>query len=124
VSLWASEDIGISGTNATGAGDMRETLVQNQGAGSSITGTSDTFRFAHTDLTGDGEIVARFEGVDGAFGSARLGVMLRESTAANSRYAALTIQLSSTQTSGTLYWNRRTTTGGTPTSTSITVTPR
>lgn len=116
--LWAGQDIGITGTNATGADDFRDGLVQNQAAGSSITGTSDTFRLSHAELSGDGEIVARFEGVDGLFGSARSGLMVRESGAANSRYAALTF-------SGTtsLNWNTRTTAGGTPGSTSATVTP-
>jgi hypothetical protein len=117
-SLWTSEDIGITGTNATGADDVREDLVQNQGAGSTITSTSDSFRFAHAEMSGDGEISARFEGMDGAFGSARLGVMLRESTAANSRYAALVVL-----SSGVANWLYRGTAGGNPTTVSSTLPP-
>lgn len=117
-SHWTSEDIGITGTNATGADDVREDLVQNQGSGSSITGASDSFHFAHTAMSGDGVISARFEGVDGAFGSARLGVMLRETSAANSRYVALTFQSTSM-----VVWNYRSTAGATPGASNSSVPP-
>lgn len=117
-SLWAGQDIGITGTNATGADDVRSDLVQNQAAGSSITSTSDSFRLTSTELSGDGEITARFEGIDGAFSSARSGLMIRESTAANARYAALTFSGTSS-----LNWNTRASAGGTPTATSSSVTP-
>lgn len=116
--LWAQQDIGITGTSATGAGDVRDDWVQNQGSGSSITGTSDSFRFVHAELDGDGEIVARFEGVDGAFSNSRLGLMMRDGTAANARYAAVNFQ-----STGTLYWNYRSTTDSTPGSVSATMLP-
>ncbi|MEQ1858582.1 MAG: Calx-beta domain-containing protein [Chthoniobacteraceae bacterium] len=117
-SPWTSGDIGITGTNATGADDVREGFVQNQGSGSSITSTSDSFHFAHTEMEGDGEIVARFEGVDGAFGSSRLGVMLRESTAANSRFVAFTFVSTSS-----VAWIYRATVGGMATTASSSLPP-
>ena len=112
--LWAAEDIGITGTNATGSADIRSGWAQNQGAGSSITASSDSFHFQHTELSGDGEIVARYEGTDGLFSNARTGVMLRDGTAANARCAGLTVlvTVSGGNITSTLAWTRRTTAGG------------
>lgn len=116
---WTTEDIGISGTNATGSADMRAGWAQNQGAGSSITGTLDSFHYQHTELTGDGEIVARYEGTDGLFGSARTGLMLRDGTEANARHAGLTFL----GTGGSLAWTRRTTAGGSVSTTTVSLPP-
>ena len=116
---WSAQDIGITGTNATGSVDFRAGWAQNQGAGSSITSTSDSFHFNHTGLAGDGEIVARYEGTDGLFGSARTGLMLRDGTAANARYAGLTFQ----GTGGNLAWTRRTTAGGSVSTTTVSLPP-
>lgn len=116
---WSAQDIGITGTNATGSVDFRAGWAQNQGAGSSITGTSDSFHFNHTELAGDGEIVARYEGTDGFFSSARTGLMLRDGTAANARYAGLTFQ----GTAGNLAWTRRTSAGGSVSTTTVSLPP-
>jgi len=116
---WSAQDIGITGTNATGSVDFRAGWAQNQGAGSSITGTSDSFHYQHTALTGDGEIVARYEGTDGFFTGARTGLMLRDGTTTNARYAGLTFQ----GTAGSLVWTRRTTAGSSVSTTSVSLPP-
>jgi hypothetical protein len=118
-SPWSAQDIGIGGTNASGSADFRTGWTQNQGAGSSITSTSDSFHYQHTALTGDGEIIARYEGTDGLFSSARTGLMLRDGTAANARHVALTFQ----GTNGSLAWTRRTSAGGSVSSTSVSLPP-
>ena len=119
LSAWTAQDIGVTGSNATGSADLLAGWAQNQGAGSSITSTSDSFHFNHAELSGDGEILARYEGTDGSFSNARTGLMLRDGTAANARHVGLTFQ----GISGSLAWTRRTTAGGSVASTAETLPP-
>ncbi|MEQ1859485.1 MAG: PA14 domain-containing protein [Chthoniobacteraceae bacterium] len=53
--------------------------------GTDIFGTSDQFRFVHTQKTGDFDIAARLESLDRADLYTKAGLMARESLAANSR---------------------------------------
>ena len=78
----ASTDIG--GSSAGG------TLVLNggyavTGGGTDIFGTSDSFRFVHTQKTGDFDISTRLESLDRADLYTKAGLMVRESLAANAR---------------------------------------
>lgn len=73
-----------------------------------VGGSSDTEFFVYQSLSGNGRIVARVANLDSTGGnSARVGVQIRETLAANSRHATLAV------TGGGGYrWMRRTVTGG------------
>lgn len=55
------------------------------GGGSDIFGNSDSFRFVHTQKTGDFDIATRIESLDRADLYTKAGLMVRETLAANSR---------------------------------------
>ena len=57
--------------------------------GSDIWGTSDQFRFAYKQLSGDGSIVIRVDGVDNSDGWAKAGLMIRQNTNANAINAGI-----------------------------------
>jgi len=85
-SIWASADIG----GAMPAGSFVESPVGTftlRSAGVDIWGTSDQFRFAYQPLNGDGEITARIASLTTTNVWSKAGVMIRETLAANSRYA-------------------------------------
>ncbi len=105
---WVSTDIGTgmlvgSATHSVG------TFTQ---AGSGIIGsTSDKLRYTYQTLTGDGEIIARISALQNTGNSSRVGVMIRDTLAANSK------EIFMGMTGSNAYrWVRRTTIGGTTTS--------
>lgn len=77
-----STDIGGAATGATlpfnGGWEVT-------GGGADIFGTSDQFRFVHTQKTGDFDIATRLESLDRADLYTKAGLMVRESLAANAR---------------------------------------
>ncbi len=77
-----STDIGgpSAGTTATLNGGFAVTA-----GGTDIFGTSDSFRFVHTQRTGDFDIATRMESLDRADLYTKAGLMARESLAANAR---------------------------------------
>ena len=86
---WTSVDIGnVVGTGASGYSAGTFTVVSN---GSDIWGTADAFRYTYQPLVGDGSIVARVATVENTAGWAKIGVMIRESVAANSRQAMVVV---------------------------------
>ncbi len=105
---WTNADIGtgmLAGSVSTSAGTFTQ-------AGSGIIGsTSDKFNFLYQTLTGDGEIVARITTLQSTGTSSRVGVMIRDSLAANS----MQIFMGMTG-SNAIRWDRRTATGGSTTS--------
>jgi hypothetical protein len=101
---WTSVDIG-TGMLAGSATYAAGTFTQ---AGSGVIGsTSDKFRFTYQTLTGDGEIIARISGLQDTGTSSRVGVMIRNSLAANSMQVFMGLTGSSSYR-----WTRRTVTGG------------
>ena len=90
-SPWTSQDVGGPGLvgSATAAGGV----FTVKGGGDDIWDTSDSFHFAWLTMTGDGEIRARVIGVQNTNPSAKAGVMVRESLAANSRHATMVVTL-------------------------------
>jgi hypothetical protein len=116
---WTMGNIGVTGSAATGTGDVSGDWVQSQGSGSGITTGTDGFHFSHVSLDGNGEVVARYEGTDGQFSNARTGLMMREGTAADARHVSLVFQ----GVNGSLSFNRRTAAGATVTSTTVTLPP-
>ncbi len=101
---WLSTDIG-TGMLAGSATHNTGTFTQ---AGSGVIGsTSDKLRFTYQTLTGDGEIIARISSLQDTGNSSRVGVMIRDSLAPNSK------QIFMGMTGSNAYrWVRRTTTGG------------
>ena len=101
---WATGDIGtgmLAGSAAFNAGTFTQ-------AGSGIIGsTADKLRFTYQTLTGDGEIIAKISALQNTGNSSRVGVMIRDTLAANSK------QIFMGMTGTNAYrWVRRTTTGG------------
>ncbi len=80
---WTSRDIGtITGSGATSQTTGTFKIISS---GSTIGGTADGFRFTSQILLGDGSITARVASLEDTSTTAGLGVMIRESLAANSR---------------------------------------
>jgi len=75
-------NVGIAGDASFGGG-----IFNVSGSGDDIWGGADEFHFVHRQLTGDGEIVARVVSLQNTDGWAKVGVMMRESLAADSAYA-------------------------------------
>ena len=114
---WQTVNIGPGGSLIGGASESNGAFTV-QGAGS-IGGRTDSFRFVHQPLSGDGEIVARVDSTAANGDNPWIGVMMRESLAANSRYALMGIS------QGLKYrWQRRSNSGGnTSSTTSVVSTP-
>jgi uncharacterized repeat protein (TIGR02543 family) len=79
---WVATDIGtgmLAGVTSHNAGTF---TVAGSGV---IGGTSDGLHFTYQTLTGDGEIIARISNLQDTGTSSRVGVMIRDSLAANSK---------------------------------------
>jgi autotransporter-associated beta strand protein len=106
---WTSVDIGnVPGTGAAGFSSGTFTVVS---CGADIWSTADAFRYTYQPLVGDGSIVARVASVDSTGGWAKIGVMIRESVAANSRQAMMVVS-----PSNSVAMQYRSSTGGSSTS--------
>ena len=106
---WTNGDIGtgkLAGSVTTSAGTF------TQAGSGTVGGTSDKLHFTYQTLTGDGEIIARISNLQNTGTSSRVGVMIRDTLAANSK--SIFMGMSDT---GTYRWIRRTTTGGSTTTT-------
>ncbi|QUE52573.1 tandem-95 repeat protein [Luteolibacter ambystomatis] len=88
---WTAGDIG----NTTVAGSSGYTsgsgLYTISGGGPDIWGTADTFQYASTAMTGDGEIRARVTSQTNTAGWAKAGVMMRDTTAAGSSHSMMVV---------------------------------
>jgi uncharacterized repeat protein (TIGR02543 family) len=106
---WVSADIGtgmLAGSTTYDSGTFTQ-------AGSGIIGgTADKLRFTYQTLTGDGEIIARISALENTGTSSRVGVMIRDTLAANSKQIFMGMT-----SSGSYRWVRRTTSGGSTSST-------
>ncbi len=112
---WSGQDVGAVALAGT-SGRLGEKFVV-QGTGANISGSSDKCHLIHQPLNGDGTLTARILGVDVTSDLIKTGLMVRDTTAANSRAVALTWNA----TNGRIDFFRRTTAGagGTTTSTAI-----
>jgi autotransporter-associated beta strand protein/VCBS repeat-containing protein len=107
---WVTGDIG-TGMLAGSVSHSAGTFTQ---AGSGTLGTtSDKLRFTYQTLSGDGEIIAKISVLQDTGTASRVGVMIRDTLATNSMQIFMGM-------SGTnaYRWVRRTTTGGTATTSS------
>ena len=112
---WETADIGavgIAGSANESAGNFTVT-----GSGTGITGSSDQFRYVYQTMSGDGSITAKINSHSGTTTSSHAGVMIRETTATGSMFAAVVHRGSGGKN---MYAIRRTSTGGSTASTSST----
>ncbi|MNR12675.1 hypothetical protein D3C85_1290430 [compost metagenome] len=84
------------GTTYTGTTSQSGAAVTVKGSGTNIWGQSDNFRYVYRDnLTGDATIVAKIAGMTmigaSANSNTKIGVMIRQSTAANSAHQSIFI---------------------------------
>gem|GEM_PF-855831 len=110
---WQTADIGS--VSAAGSASLSNGTYTVKGAGN-LGGRADNFRFVYQALTGDGEIKVRLNAVENTGTSGRIGVIIRESLTSGSRYAYMGIS-----PDGTFQWQRRSSTGGSTSSTTSTV---
>ncbi|MEL6191566.1 MAG: NPCBM/NEW2 domain-containing protein [Bacteroidota bacterium] len=78
---WTSQDIGS--VKLPGSVCVENDTWTVEGAGSDIFGTSDEFHFVSLPLEGDGEIIARIQGIELTNGWAKAGLMIRRNQNAN-----------------------------------------
>lgn len=103
---WTSADIGATGLAGSSSESAGTFVVR--GAGADIWGAADAFHYVYRSLAGDGVIVARVAAVSGSNPWAKVGVMVRGSTAASAAHAFMLV--SAAKGSG---FQRRTAAGGT-----------
>ena len=108
---WADSDIGSVGIGGSASYSSGTFTVNASGA--DIWGSADEFHFVYQSMTGDGTITARVASVTNTNAWTKAGVMIRDSLAANGAQASMFV----TPGKG-LAFQRRTTDGGTSTSTS------
>ena len=102
---WTDTDINIPDT--AGSADFYMDTFAVKGGGSNIDGTSDQFNFAYRPGTNGLTIItARISTQPNTSTNAKSGVMIRESTNANSKYVNVVV------TPGAIKMDARTTTGG------------
>lgn len=102
---WTGADIGA--VAAAGSYSASGTSYTVRASGADIWGTADEFYYVYRTMSGDGEITAQVASVTNTNEWTKAGVMLRESLAANSRFALMCI----TPGRGAAF-HYRTTTGG------------
>lgn len=112
---WLTADIGAVGI-AGSAGESGGTYTVT-GSGTGIGGTSDQFRYVYQTMSGDGSITARVNSQSGSTTASLAGVMIRETTATGSTCAVMVHRGAGSKN---MYAIRRTSTGGSTTSTSST----
>jgi fibronectin type 3 domain-containing protein len=111
-SPWATTDVGT--VSATGAADYVSGTYTIQGAGASIGGAADAFRFVYQPSSGDCSNTVRVVSIPNTGANARAGVMIRETLAAGALEAGIWV----TPTNGIIFTSRNSTGGSTSTSTS------
>ena len=89
--VWSGQDIGA--VAATGNYTESGGVFTVRGSGVGPAGTADEFQYVHVPLTGDGEMIARLQSLESTSTSSyfRAGLMIRETTAAGSRHALISI---------------------------------
>lgn len=101
---WLTSDIGSPGL--AGRAEYFNNTHTVMGAGT-LGGTTDSYRYVYQSLSADGSIVARVSALQNTGTSARVGVMIRDNLTNNAAMASLSVN-----GSGAWRWQRRTTAGG------------
>ncbi|MDB4293532.1 BspA family leucine-rich repeat surface protein, partial [Maribacter sp.] len=81
--LWTSVDIGAVALAGSSCHDVAQNTFEVTASGADIWGTNDEFHYVYQELAGDGEIVARVDGLTNTHPWAKAGVMMRNSTDAD-----------------------------------------
>jgi polygalacturonase len=109
---WNDADINTPTVAGNGLYDVTTKNYTNTGGGAGFgSGTTDQFNFNSTALAGDGTLVAKVVSQTGTNAAAKAGVMIRDTTANNSSFAAVVV----TPTSGVQFIWRSSTGGSTAT---------
>jgi hypothetical protein len=108
---WTGQDVGAPG--AEGSASVSGGTFTVRGAGADVWGTADAFHYAYRSLSGDGHIVARVASLSGSHEWTKVGVMIRQSTAAGAAHATMFVSKSKG-----LAFQRRTAAGAVSTHTS------
>ncbi|MES2596247.1 MAG: Calx-beta domain-containing protein [Verrucomicrobiota bacterium] len=87
VTPWTSTN--INNPTLPGAGVMQNGTHLLVGGGSAISGATDNFLLRHRTLSGNSTFTARVRSTTFSATSARIGIMMRESTAAGSKHASM-----------------------------------
>jgi autotransporter-associated beta strand protein len=111
-SPWVRADIGTVGI--TGSATYLTGTYTVMGGGAGITGAADAFCYTYQTSSSDCSVVARVASITNTNASAKGGVMIRSTTAANSMEAGVWV----TPSSGIIFTYRKTTGGTTSTSSS------
>ena len=105
---WASQDIGTVGfSGSAGTADGGGSTLRMTASGADIWDASDNFHYTWQTWTGDADLVARVGRLAATDPWAKAGIMFRESLAANSRNALVTL----TPANGCSFQTRATTGG-------------
>ncbi len=107
--VWSDGDIGAPGT--AGNASYSNGTFTVQGAGTQIYGTADAFHYVYQPLTGNGTIIARLVSLQGGSSNVSAGVMIRETLNAG----AINAKTSDWAAYNGIYFDLRTTTGGSTT---------
>jgi serine/threonine protein kinase/regulation of enolase protein 1 (concanavalin A-like superfamily) len=86
---WDTHDIGAVGLPGSSHFEQATGAFTVAGSGGDISGTADQFRYAYQRLTGDGVIVARVTQNQNTDVWAKVGVMLRETLATDSKHVSM-----------------------------------
>ena len=100
------DDLTIGGGNLAGSTTFSGGIYTASGSGV-LTGRNDSFGFTWQTLSGDGEIIARVNALQDTGTSSRVGVMIRDTLATNSRHVFMGLT-----GSGAYRWVRRTSLNG------------
>jgi len=92
VGEWTAEDIGNVSATGNSSYDSTNSAYYLRGSGANIKDGSDEFHFLHQPFSGNGEIVARITAYDYSNNRAKVGIMIRESTAADAPFAMVNIR--------------------------------
>jgi len=109
-SPWATADIGAVGV--AGSATAVNGWFTIKGAGADIWGAADAFRYVYQPASGNASIQAEVLSVQNTAPWAKAGVMIRETTNANSTYAILFLAPVTATTTNGLAFQERATTGG------------
>ncbi len=113
LNVWQDQDVGQVGV--AGSATFANGTFTVKGSGQQIWDTADGLNFLEQPLSGDGTIVARLVSLQGGTSVESAGVMIRESLAAGSSNAYAAFGQNSL-----MYFDERTSTGGTTTSANTT----
>lgn len=102
---WVTQDIGS--VAVTGSATYASGVFTVAGSGADIWGTADAFQYVYQSASGDCSIVARVDSQQNTHAWAKAGVMIRETTVANSRQVMTVV----TPSNGVAF-QRRGSTGG------------